>query len=111
MEIEKARAVLEDLGNVLGEHFADAIKTVLNNQGVATPRRVGIRERKILNYMSSLPGVPLTPGAVQAAIKLEHTPAAAMANLAQKGMLIRLGSGALYTFPEDDVEADCEDEG
>jgi hypothetical protein len=100
MTIDKARETLKELSDVLGEPYAEAVKVLLEHEPEPR-RRVGAREKKIMDYMSKLPGVPLTPGAVQAATQLEHTPAAAMANLAAKGLLTRLGSGALYVFPEE----------
>lgn len=106
MGIDKARGILTDLTEVLNDTYAEALKVVLSDHSqMLTKRRVGFREQRILDYMTTVPGVPLAPIAVQQATGLEYSPAPAMANLAAKGLLTRLSAGALYTYqPEATAE-------
>jgi hypothetical protein len=102
MNIDKARLILAELGSVLGEQYAEAVDVVLNDHGTLMGKRnarTGAREQAVLEYMATLPGAPMSPGAVQAALGLDHTPASAMANLADKGRLERFGTRALYRYP------------
>jgi hypothetical protein len=107
MGIDKARGILMDLIDVLGPQYSEALLTVLQDHSkMLTKRRVGFREQRILDYMTTVPGVPLAPIAVQQATGLEYSPAPAMANLAAKGLLTRLSAGALYTYTPENSEVE-----
>lgn len=101
MDINKARQILDELGSVLGDHYAEATRIVLDDHERligSRNARTGAREAKIMDYMAGVPGVPISPDAVRHQLGLTTSPAPAMANLADKGRLQRLGKAALYMY-------------
>jgi hypothetical protein len=111
MAVAEAKATLAELGQMLGPTHAEAILVLLaDHEALSTRKRVGSRERTILEYMASVPGVPMTPGAVQVATGLAHNPAAAMQNLAAKGLITRMPTGALYVYENKAEGEDADDD-
>lgn len=61
--------------------------------------RFGPLQQRIMDHMAADPGAVLPPVAVQEALGLSQSPARAMAALAERGYLERLGNGGpLYRF-------------
>jgi len=53
-----------------------------------------------MEYMETIPGVPMTPKSVELALDLDYSVADSMDNLAKKGRLQRLGKHAVYRYME-----------
>ena len=105
LEIDKARALLVDLADTLGDllddKYRDAIAVVLDDHARLAESRInrtGKRERVVMEYMETVPKVPMTPKSVELALELDYSVATAMDNLAKKGRLQRLGKHAVYRY-------------
>lgn len=105
MDIDKARDLVREAMTDLGEPYAEAAQVLLDDhatlQNATSSVRIGAREREVLAFMRTVPGIPMSPEAVRVAISLTHSPAELMARLAQKGLLRRPTKSAIYVWTTD----------